>query len=476
MSQPAVVLVELDGAIGTLPTGVNALAIIATATAGPIATPATFAQRKDVISNFTGGQLVESAGYWIENKKRPALLTRATTATPGTNGSVTHTGAGTSVVTASGAPTDEFEIQLDFLTAGTIGVAGITFTYSLDGGRTKSPVIALGIANSYLIPGSGATANFAAGTVLANQREAWSTVAPAFDAAGLGAAITALAASNIAWDVLYIAGPMTAALFDVVETAFGSLPDKCWIGEFRKPTSGESEATYKTAFDTAFSAKATTKGGVCAGGAWVTSGIGYQKFFRPIGIPAACHIAFLSEEEDGAQIDLGSLPGVSIRDTNGNPLHHDESVNPGLDDSRAITLRTWGSDVQGVYINNPRLLSAAGSDFEFIQHRRVMNIAKRALRLYFQRRLSKKIVVDKLTGFIKETEAREIESGANAVLRAVLLQKPKASASLVTISRTDNLLSTKTLTVQATVTPLAYPKLINLNIGFRNPALQTVAV
>jgi hypothetical protein len=58
----------------------------------------------------------------------------------------------------------------------------------------------------------------------------------------------------------------------------------------------------------------------------------------------------------------------------------------------------------------------------------------------------------------------------------VLLQKPKASASLVTISRTDNLLSTKTLTVQATVTPLAYPKLINLNIGFRNPALQTVAV
>jgi hypothetical protein len=192
-------------------------------------------------------------------------------------------------------------------------------------------------------------------------------------------------------------------------------------------------------------------------------------------------LASVSAEVDIALTTLGAIPGVSIRDANGNPKHHDESVNPGLDDSRSATLRTHDGK-QGVYVNNPRLLSASGSDFEFAQHRRVMNLARRTLRLYFIDRLSRPTLVDARTGFILESEALETEAGADAVMRAVLRAKPMCSgggidgkaARFCKVSRTDNLLSTKTMTVQGGVIPLAYPKVINIDLGFKNPALQPV--
>jgi hypothetical protein len=128
-----------------------------------------------------------------------------------------------------------------------------------------------------------------------------------------------------------------------------------------------------------------------------------------------------------------------------------------------------------VYVNRPRIFSAAGSDFRLVPHRRVLNLGHAALRAYFLRRTSRPILVSAATGFILEEEALEIESGARAAMRAELLAKPKASAILFTLSRTDDLLTTQTLTGQGRVVPLAYPEFINLDLGFFNPALQVIA-
>ena len=71
------------------------------------------------------------------------------------------------------------------------------------------------------------------------------------------------------------------------------------------------------------------------------------------------------------------------------------------------------------------------------------------------------------------TVAEEIEAGLNEACRAAL----KGMASDVTnvVSRDDNLLSTKTLTVDGSLVPKAYPKLITVNNGFTNPALSVQA-
>jgi hypothetical protein len=187
----------------------------------------------------------------------------------------------------------------------------------------------------------------------------------------------------------------------------------------------------------------------------------------------------VSEEIDVSNPTSPYALAVSIRDVNGNPDEWDESLNPGLGD-RFVTARTH-EEIKGVFINNPRILCPEGSDFEFIQHRRVMNVARFALRAFAKRRLSKPIYVSKKTGFILEEEAVEFETNATRAMRTALSipssgQGGKASDASFKLSRTDNILSNKTLTGDGKVIPLAYPKLIDLGISFANPALQVIAV
>jgi hypothetical protein len=479
MSLPSVVITELDGQIGALPSGQKILAMIGVSDAGTVNSPAAFGRKKDVISAFGNGPLVEEACHFIEITKLPVLCVKTGATVAATNDAIDVTAkTGTSAVTVSGLANDDFDVSLTVVAGGTIGVAGITFTYSFDKDRTQSAVTALGTAALFAFPSAGTLAfNFAAGTLVAGDVIRIRTHAPNWNASELSAAVSALAASSLAWEICDVVGPIDGTAYDTLGTLFAGLPEKDWIGACRMPNAGESEAAYLTAMSAIFSARSTTVGMLCYGAAKTVSGVTFRQYRRPSRTTIATRAASVSEEIDTAAVDLGTLPGIDIRTPGGNPDPdcHDEAVNPGADDARFTVLRTVDG-IPGVYVNNPRVHSAPGSDFEFFQHRRVMIIAKEAIRLYFLRRLHVPIRVDKTTGFILEEEALEIESGAKAVLRSVLLSKPKASAIDFELSRTDNLLVTKKLNGQARITPLAYPKEIDVAIGFFNPSLQVLKV
>jgi hypothetical protein len=482
MTQPKLTITELDGSLGILPPSAGKLlAIVGPATSGPLNTPASFAKVKDVVTTFTAGQLVEAGAHEISEYGNPVLFVRAAATVAGTYGTPVIAFTGTSVPSLdTPTPNDDYEFIWKAVVGGTIGVAGITFQWSLDKGRTYSPITALGTLTHFTVPGAGGmNILFAAGTVVAGDTVSARANGPTCNSADLATALDALGATLQSWGLCLIASPMDGTTIDTVNSKFDgfatTVKGDAWIGNFRMPNEGESEAAYKTAFDTAFSTKATTRGVLCAGASKTPSAVNGRVYRRPVSFAYAALEASVSEEVDTAAIDVGLL-NVSIRDANGNADEHDESLNPGLDDSRAMVLRTWGEDAQGVYPNRPRLFSSNGSDFQLLPHRRVLNLAHRALRAYFVRRLSKPVLVDKTTGFILEHEALEIEAGAKAAMRAVLLAKPKASDVQFALSRTDNLISTKTMTGQARVVPLAYPEFINLDLGFLNPALTVTKV
>lgn len=479
MTLPGVTITELDGALGVLPPSAGRLlAIIGAASSGPFETPATFARTKSVTDSFGSGPLVEAATSAIEKYQKPVVVIRTNTTTAAAAGAVDSTGKlGTSVVTVTGGGTsavDDLDVHFRVVNGGTVGTAGITYQTSVDGGNTWSTVKALGTANSLAVPDSGITLAFAAGTLLAGDVVKVRTSAAAPNAAEVTAALEALRVSMIAWELVLIASPVDANIFDAIETKIQAMHSggkyRAWTGNARMPNAGESEAAYKTALDGIFGAKATRFGSVCAGDCDLTSSVSGRKYRRPVSFVYGPLTASVSEEINVADPNLGSITGVSIRDLNGNPLRHDEAVNPGLDDSRFVTLRTHDG-LQGVYITRPLLLSAAGSDYQLMPHRRVLNLGNDALRIYFLRRLNSPVLVDRVTGFILEQEALEIEAGANAILRSTLLAKPKASDAYFVLSRTDNLLSTKTLTGDMRIVPLSYPEFINLNVGFVNPAM-----
>jgi len=480
---PSVQINELDGALGVLPSGASYFAIVGVSDSGPIATPAAFSRTQDVISNFGGGPLVEAACYYITAYDQPVLLTRATASVAATETAIVVTGiTGTSAVTVGGDTTanDDYEVVLKIVTGGTVGTTGITYQTSLDGGRSFSAVTALGVATSIVIPGSGGI-GFAlgTGTLVAGDTASYRTTAPTWASGDLTTALAALKVSTTPFDVVSIVGPIDATSFAAIGTSFAGMPEKAWIGHTRIPTIGESEPAYKTALDGIFGSLSSTVGMLCAASAKISSAVSGRSYKRPISFAVAPLAATVSAEIDISAIDVGNLPGVLIKDSNGNPDEHDEAVNPGLDDSRFTVLRTWDGE-QGVYTCNPRVFSPSGSDFQYFQHRRVINLLKRTTRIFFQRRLSKPIKVDTKTGFILESEAVAIEAAANAAIRAAIMAKPMASGgafgpfSFVKINRTTNLLSGADLLIQEGLIPLFYPKKIIVNTGFANPSVQPV--
>lgn len=480
MTQPNVTITELDGALGVLPPTSGALfAIVGPCSSGPFDTPAAFARVTDIQANFTNGPAVEAAAHYIERYGRAVLFVRSNANVAAVLGSVDVTGVvGTSVVTATGTPADNVELKVKVLTGGTIGVAGITYQLSADAGRNYGPITSLGTANTLVVPDSlGVTFHFAAGTLLAN--DTWSVLATAatWNSADIQTSLAALKATQQLWEIVQIVGPIDASTVVTIDAAISGMASvgkyKAWVGNTRIPAVGESESAYASAL-AGFAADSSKFGSLYAGGCKLTSSVSGRRYRRPVSVATAAREASVEQHINIADPNLDALPGVTIRDVNGNPDEHDETVSPGLDDLRFGTLRTWDG-YGGAYVNRPRLFSPTGSDFQLMPHRRVLNLTHEALRVYFIRRLNKPVLVSKLTGFILEAEASEIEKGALAVMRSTLLATPKASAIQFSLSRTDNLLSTRTLTGQARVIPLAYPEFVHLDVGFFNPALQLVA-
>lgn len=481
MTQPAVTITELDGALGVLPpTAGRLVAFVGPATSGPLDTPATFARVQDLVASFGGGQTVEAAAFYINITGKPLVFVRTGNTVAASVSAVVKTGTGLSVGTIAASPTppDDYEYKVKFLIGtATVGVTGATYQLSRDGGRTYDPVAQLGIATSITLD-TGVTLNLSAASIVAG--DTYSAVAKAaqWNAAELTSSLTALGNSTINWEQLAVVGTLDSAAFDAIEVKVASWhaqgKERNWFASPRIPAIGESEAAYLTAMAGIFGSKVTKHGGVAYAAAKITSGVSGRKYRRPTVFTVVPAHGLVSEEIDVADINIGALAGVSIRDANGNPDEHDESINPGGDDARFITLRTWDG-YPGVYVNRPLIMSAPGSDFQLVPHRRVMNLAEIALRSYFIRRLNRPVRVDVATGFILEVDAVEIENGALQTLRSTLMAKPKASGVQFALSRTDNILSTKTLTGSARVIPLAYPEFINLTVGFYNPALTVLA-
>jgi hypothetical protein len=481
MVQPKVNITELDGALGILPpTAGRLMAFVGASTGGTLAvnTPSAYARVPNLVAAAGQGPVVEAAARYIAVTGKPALIVRTEADVAAAAGTVVKVGAGTSVPTVGDlAPLDDFELVIKFIVGGTQGVAGATYQVSYDGGYNYGPTLALGVATS--ITAGGVEIEFAAGTFVADETVSVSVTAAQWNGTNLTDALAALGLSTVQWESAYLVGALSATTAAVADSAFvgfrNSNKYRSWYANARVPDLEieETEAEYLTAMSTEWSGFSTVIGAIGAGAARVVSGVTGRNYRRPIGfafVPAQA----VSEEVNIADINLGALPGVSIRDANGNVDEHDESANPGLDDLGLVTLRTWDS-YPGVYINRPLIKSTMGSDFSIIPYRRVMNLAELTIYAYLVRRLNKPIRVDATTGFILETEALEIEAGGNAALATALLAKPKASAVEFVVSRTDNILSSKTIHTDVRVIPLAYPETINTTISFYNPALAVQA-
>jgi hypothetical protein len=476
-----------DGNTGAVKrTTQGVLAILAPSSSGTLLLAGTFSRQADLVAAVGIGALPELGAYHMLNAKKPVLAIKTAASVAATTSAVTFVGTGTSIVTESGTPVDEYEVLVQVLNGGTIGVAGITYRYSLDNGQIWSGVKALGTANTVaaltvprLNVSSGIGFALAAGTLVTGDSFSCTTKGPQMNAADLLDALEALRVTRLPWEGVLVHGDVTATMVSELDSWLAAREAEGkyrmgWVNtrhKTRPVPSGETEAAFATAMGTLRGTIANTIRIDCGvDGGDVVSPITGLSQARPTALAIASRALSIDVGTDPAWIALGPIPGFKLTDLNGNPKWHDEVNYPGLDDMGFSALRSV-NDEDGVFINNANLLSGSGSDYVYDQHARTMNAACEFCQADLQKHLSRgvrKQKPDPTTNaiYILEADASAIDTITTAGTRKIL--KGQVTDAAFLLSRTDDISANTgaTITGEVQVESLAYIKDFDITSKF----------
>jgi hypothetical protein len=477
---PSVEIVKSDFNTGVVqPSDEGVLAIIATSETGPHNVAAEYTRTKTAFDDYGAGPLVEYGAYDMAVARKPTLLVRGSASTSGAYGTVTITGSsvgGATITAGATEPLDDFDVMVEFLTSGTVGVSGIKYTQSLDGGKHTSVPMSLGTLSTLTIDGTGVSFALGSGTVTAGETVECSVTAPKITSIDLPASLEALRVSAVPWEVVLVQGDADADMCNVLDLWLKQLElegkYKCAVvnTRFRDRVTPEAESAYATALQAAFDSVATINVCVGADGGDCTSVITGNSQQRPTSLAVAARAMSTDVSVDPAQKSDGSIPSYSIQDERGNPKYHDEYLHPGLDDLRLATLRSFAAE-PGVFITNAPLISPQNSDFVYLQHARVMNRLAEVSFAALKTQLSKGVRKQRKAQpsgavFIVTEDALAIESLVQVAVDKAA--KGRVSGVKFTLSRDDDIGSNAGATITGTlsVAALSYIKKITVTAKF----------
>jgi hypothetical protein len=492
MPSPRIDFTILSSALGnTNPSPSGIFAIFGTSSAGTAATVGDPYRRADnIITDYGYGPGPELAAQLV-NSGIPTIFVKVATNTAGAASAVTFSGTGTSVLTISGSVYDQYDVVVTVVRSGTAGSDPEPgFTISLDGGETTTAEIRMPANRIYsgFAATTGLVFNFTAAAMVEDDEYTFTTTPPTWTAADVATAVSAMQADAQEIGLGYVVGACSKSQADTILAAVVTFLNRDkfpgFIVEARdiSVSTGETEAQWMAAISADYATFTTDYMGVAAGGALIASSISGVNYRRNIGQLAIVRAGRrnigrdIGAVEDGALCpsyggtnQTGPLSGVPV-----STVYHDEGGNPGLDEDRFITVTSFVGQ-PGYYITNPNIMCGPTSDFTLLQYRRVMNEACVVTRNFFTRLLSTDVRLNRRTGFILERDALAIESGNDTQLEAALTATNQASAVETVLSRSDNISTSKTLTVTVGVVPLGYIKIVDATMSFRNPAFNAAA-
>lgn len=485
MARPSVTFTILSNGLGNAPASPsNTVHICGCSASGTANSTERYVSTPgDVITDFGYGPGPELVANLVASGVE-VYFTKVVTNTAGVATAVTHTGTGLSSMTTTGAPLDLYDIVVLVTRAGTVGTdpePGVEISF--DGGVTwtrETRMPASGVIDTYAAQ-TGLTFTFTAATLVEGDTYELTSTAPTWQAADVAAALEAFRTSKYQASLQYVVGACTKSQADTVATEIDTfLARKKFVGlvlESRDINSGETEAQWMTALSNDFATFENNRICVAAGYALVQSVVSANNYRRSIGwlaILRACTVKFgrsVGAVEDGALVPFyqgGEGNNVST-------VYHDEGLTPGLDDNRFMTVTSYNG-LDGYYITRPLMMASSTSDFSELQYRRVMDETCRVTNIFFTKKLNTDVRLEGFgarKGFILERDARSLESGNDTEIRKAVINTGNASpmAGYTTVSRSDNISTTKTLTVTVKILPLGYLEQIPVTMTFINPAL-----
>jgi hypothetical protein len=459
--------------------------------------PATLVTNQGYGPLVEAGALICAAGGLALSVKVPLTTKGALT------GAITRTGTGTSLLTTTldgprGA-FDDYYVKLLVTLGGTIGTGPAAFQLSMDAGRTYGPVIQLGAANTYLIPNTGITLNFAAGSLVTGDTYTFHTTGPIWADADVQTALNTLAASQYGvtgWGSLHIVGnggaasgnggvpaPDMQTIQGYLDTLATNQTYTRAIIEFRDAGppvlyggSAETDANWYGSVTADMASLSAKRICPCAGHYNMNSAIaksavfGQPRYRRNLAWSVAARAVAIAAQVMESRVQDGSLSQIQIDAVN-DPLdgfvYHDDGSNGPLDTAR-ITAARSRKRLPGFYVSHPNLASPLGSDFNWLPKGKVMDVASAVFMSETTQAIDREVRVN-ANGTIVEQDALTIEQRiSKAVDNATFMQRMTSSGCSVVIDRTANISSTSKAPIKCTIFGLGYIDEIDGTIGFNS--------
>ena len=469
MGIPAQTLtVRNDGLNITSPSEVIPV-FVGVASSGSQDTVETVTSSSGARDTFGQGPLVEDLAAYLDIVGGTALAIRSNNTTAGSSSAVTASGGGPTV-TIAGTPNDNYTAKILIVLGGALGTA--TFKYYLDGlTASYSRVLTVPSGGTYLIPGTGITVTFAAGTYVAAETYSWTSTAGTYTAADITTMLTALQTSNKRFDFIVFCGEhadasTVATLIAAIDTRMAALATAFRYARYIISAGGDTAATTLTGLAASLSDR------LCAvyGEVDQVSAkpmVGWIKPTRQAAyLPCAIAAGLRTLSGSMGRVASGPIPTMFTA------ISHDERVEGTLFDDRITTLRTYAERPGGFYVTAGQLKSADGSDFDLWELGRVMDAACA-------------VVVDKQiefinstqrvqsTGELDERDALRLEAFVQSALEDVLYgpvndEGGRGHVSLVTyaLDRTNNVGTTRTLISTTTIVPRTTIQNVTNTIGY----------
>lgn len=475
MALPNVNVTLQDFALGLVEPADHNQAIVGTAASGTANSVVAISDLKTLKSTFGSGPLVEAAAHALVISGGPVYCVKVAATNNGSNTSVTRTGTGPDPgVTVSGNPLDDYNVIVKIITGGARSTA--TFKISFDGGDTYSEEYVSAASVATWASETGLTLAFAVGTYVAADTYTFTSTGPTYSSSDLATALDNLNASAYAFEFVHIVGTVGGADDATKVTNFVALATAvdtkltAWATSYRYAfgilqVPNVADAALNVAGVTGF---ASARQMWVAGDVELISAVTSRKIRRNASLCVAARLALVDLQRSPACPEDGTLPGVVS-------LYRDERTTEALDTLRITTLRTFDNATSGFYVTNGRMMATAGSDYSFVQNRRVMDRAATVARQALIPYINKDFRVNADTGYIDELEAVAIEARVGRLLETDLVATGRASSAQAQVKRDDNILSTQTLNVRVRIVPKAYARFIDLDIGFENPALAAAS-
>ena len=413
--------------------------------------------------------LADSVMDSVENGASRIYCIPVKATTAGTISVVKKTGDSGGGCSVAGSPNNAYSVMVEITGKGGFNTA--LFTYSLDGGFTKSEEATIPLAGAYEIPGTGVTMTFTqdsdtpAESFQVGDSFAFTTTAPQMTNADALAAIDKLRQFDELFEFVHIVGESTAAMWAAVSTAQAELETQrhkplLFILEAGKIGTDESVDDYALRLE-AEKKKLKNKN--------IAVVAARSLYVKMDGTTA---------EVNNASILCGLLAKTSVqqsvgrtREAAGMGISKDKmlELRPAgikeyielLDSAKYITFREYDG-LEGFYVTNARVMSPDGSDYRYIEDVRVVNKIVREVRKAGLPLLQEDIDVEDTQGEL-ERRAKYMEAPLDEMVRA-----KEISSAQITVPEGQDIIKDERMDVVVRYVSRGYIRTIHVDIGRAN--------